>query len=65
MNLRKVSEISVKYDWLPKDDRAVIQERIAQLLAAIDQEPKTAAWKARNLIGDRVQWYKDVSEVQM
>jgi hypothetical protein len=65
MNLRKVSDLSEKYDWLPKGDRSVVQERITQLLTAIDQEPKSAAWKARNLIGDRVQWYKDVSEVQM
>jgi hypothetical protein len=65
MNLRKVSNLSEKYKWLPKDDRSVIQDRIIKLLAAIDQEPKSTAWKARNIIGDRVQWYKDVSEVQM
>lgn len=63
MNLRKVSELGNGYAWLPADDRAVIQERIDRLLAAIDREPKTSGWKARNLIGDRVQWYKDVSEV--
>jgi hypothetical protein len=63
MNLRKLSELCTGYPWLPKDDRTVIQERIDQLLGAIDLEPKTSAWKARNLIGDRVQWYKDVSEV--
>jgi hypothetical protein len=63
MNLRKVSELSTGYEWLPTNDREVIQEHIQELQGAIDREPKTAAWKARNLVGDRVQWYKDVSEV--
>jgi hypothetical protein len=63
MNLGKVSALAEGYPWLPKDDRSVIQQRIAELLATIDKEPKSAAWKARNAVGDRIRWYKDVSEV--
>jgi len=63
MNLRKVVEFGGNYAWLPQDDRVVIKERVDQLLDLIDREPKNAAWKARNMVGDRVQWYKDVSEV--
>ena len=64
MNLRKVVELSRGYDWLSEADRIVVEERIAQLLSAIDQEPKSTAWNLRNKIGDRVKWYRDVSEVQ-
>jgi hypothetical protein len=63
MNLRKVVDFGGNYAWLPQDDRVVIHQRVDQLLEAIDREPKSAAWKARNVVGDRVQWYKDVSEV--
>jgi hypothetical protein len=62
-NLPKVMDLSGDYAWLDMDDRAVIQQRIDQLLAVISQEPKSLAWKARSLVGDRVQWYKDVHEV--
>jgi hypothetical protein len=63
MNLRKVADFGGNYAWLPQDDRDVITERVDQLLGTINGEPKNAAWKARNVVGDRVQWYKDVSEV--
>ena len=64
MNLRRVVEIGRGYQWLPEADRIVVEERIAGLLSTIDAEPKGFAWKARHKIGDRVKWYKDVSEIQ-
>jgi hypothetical protein len=63
MNLKKVRDLSQTYTWLKEDDRAVVNERITQLLDEIDQAPKTAAWNLRSAIGDRVKWYKEVSEV--
>jgi len=64
MNLRKVVELGRTYDWLPEADRVVVEERIAQLLSAVDAQPKSTAWSLRNKVGDRVKWYKEVSEVQ-
>jgi hypothetical protein len=63
MNLKKVSEISKEYTWLADDDRAVVLDKIEQLLKTIENEPKPTAWNIRNKIGDRVKWYKDVHEV--
>jgi hypothetical protein len=63
MNLKKVCEISQGYTWLAADDRAVVVDRIDQLLNMIDKEPKTTAWTVRSKIGDRVKWYKEVHEV--
>jgi hypothetical protein len=65
LNLRKVLDLSAGYSWLEEGDRRVVKDRVAQLFDTIEREPKNAAWKARNLVGDHVQWYKDVSEVSM
>jgi hypothetical protein len=35
-----------------------VAERIDNLLAAIDQQPKSLSWKARSMIGERVPWYE-------
>jgi hypothetical protein len=63
MNLRKVSDLSQGYAWLPPADRAVVVERISGLLDQIDQTPKTTGWNIRSKLGDRVKWYKEVGEV--
>jgi len=63
MNLRKISDLSLKYAWLEEDDRQVINERINDLLQIIDNQPKNTKWNIRNKIGDRVKWYKEVHEV--
>jgi hypothetical protein len=63
MNLNKSLEISKSYSWLPEADRTVVSERIGQLLAVIEAQPKPTAWNIRNKIGDRVKWYKEVQEV--
>lgn len=39
-------------------------EQIAELRAAIDTAPKSARWRIRNSIGDRVQWYDEPEEVE-
>jgi len=63
MNLRKVSELSEKYNWLDSEDREVIQDRIKELLDIINNQPKSTAWKLRNQIGDRVKWYTEIHEI--
>jgi hypothetical protein len=39
-----------------------IRTRAAQLLDAIDAEPKTLAWRMRDRIGERKQWWQDVDD---
>ncbi len=63
MNLRKVSDLSENYAWLKEPDRKVIKDRIQELLEMINHQPKTTAWKMRDVIGDRVKWYNEVHEI--
>jgi len=63
MNLQKVIEISKQYEWLEPADREIIVERINELLAIIQKEPKTTAWNLRSKVGDKVKWYKEVHEI--
>ncbi len=63
MNLRKVADLRQRYAWLSERDRIVIGERIEELLGAIERKPKSLAWRLRDVVGDRVQWYQNVSEV--
>lgn len=41
---------------------AQVHEGVRQLLAVIDAEPKSLAWRMRNKIGERKQWWQDVDE---
>jgi hypothetical protein len=44
-------------------DRAVLDERLDDLLERIEAEPKSRAWKLRARIGDRKRWYELPEEV--
>ncbi len=63
MNLAKISALAERYPWLDAEGCQVVRERISALLAAINDAPKTTAWKVRGAVGDRVKWYKDVHEI--
>jgi hypothetical protein len=43
--------------------RAVIAERIAAIVDAVERAPKSVKWKARARVGDRVRWYEEPDEV--
>ncbi len=43
--------------------RALLDERIAALRAAIDAAPKSFKWKSRAVIGERARWYELPEEV--
>jgi hypothetical protein len=44
-------------------EQKVIRARLDQLKDAIEEAPKSAGWKARNLVGRRVPWYDEPEEV--
>jgi hypothetical protein len=44
-------------------DRALVEGRLDALIARIEAEPKTRAWKLRAKIGDRKRWYDLPEEV--
>jgi hypothetical protein len=41
-----------------------IKRRLVTLQKAMDEAPKTMAWKMRAKVGTRVRWYEEVEEVQ-
>lgn len=49
---------------LNKDKVQTIKKRLVIMEKALDQAPKTLAWKMRAKIGTRVRWYEEVEEVQ-
>ena len=63
MNLEKISQLAETYHWLENDGCTVIRDRVEQLLGILNDSPKSAAWKLRNTVGDRVKWYKEVHEI--
>jgi len=62
-NLSLLDEMLDGYGGLSAEDRQVVRHRIHQLQARIAAQPKTARWKLRSKIGERVKWYKDVEEL--
>ena len=49
---------------LDEEDAKTIKRRLVTLQKAMDEEPKTLAWKMRAKVGTRVRWYEEVEEVQ-
>ena len=47
---------------LGEQERAVIDERLAGLWAAIEAAPKTSKWRWRAKVGERVRWYEEPEE---
>jgi hypothetical protein len=46
-----------------RESRFDSSAQLAELRAAIDQAPKSARWKVRARIGERVTWYQEPEEV--
>jgi hypothetical protein len=40
-----------------------VEAKIDNLLQAMENEPKTLAWKIRARVGTSRQWYRDVDEL--
>jgi hypothetical protein len=60
-NMRKIS--SIGGSPLDATARARADQRIADLLTAIESAPKTLKWRTRAALGRRVPWYEDPEEV--
>lgn len=59
--LRTYSEIA---ENLTGDEKQDINSKVSQLLAAIENESKTAGWKMRSVIGTKRKWYNSVETAQ-
>jgi hypothetical protein len=62
-NLDVVDEFVDAYKQLTDEDRQVVRGRTQEMRSLIDAYPKSAKWKLRGRIGERVKWYKDVEEL--
>jgi hypothetical protein len=63
MNLGKVRQFAQQYAPLTPEQKSRVAAQVDESLLRLHQEPKPLAWKVRDHMGDRVQWYKDVEDV--
>ena len=63
MNLEKVKQLAQHYTQLTPEHKEKVGAQANEILARLNDEPKSLAWKIRDRVGDRVKWYKDVDEV--
>jgi hypothetical protein len=62
LNLKRLDDGLLSVELTPAD-RATISQRLRAIDHAIEAEPKSAKWKMRARVGDRVRWYEDPEEV--
>jgi hypothetical protein len=62
-NLDSLNDHLGRYE-LPDEDKRRITERIQELQARIEEEPKSFGWKMRAKIGERKRWYDLPEEVE-
>jgi hypothetical protein len=63
-NLEKVQALAAVYPQLGAAQRARVAEATGELKTKIDSVPKPMAWRMRDRVGDRRQWWTDVDEVR-
>jgi hypothetical protein len=61
-NLEKIRDALSKYDALEKEDIAVVDGRLSQLLTYLEGGPKSIKWKLRAKIGTKMQWYNVIDD---
>jgi hypothetical protein len=63
-NLRKIRDGAEgpAVTGLDQDSNDKIRDRARRLLDAIDGEPKNLAWRMRDRVGERKQWWQDVAD---
>ena len=62
MNIDKTIRFAPNY--LSGDDAAIVEARLQRLATAIERQPKGMGWRIRSLLGDRVNWYREVEELE-
>jgi hypothetical protein len=63
LNLERLEE-EADLPELTQAEQATIRARVHDLWNAIERAPKSAKWKMRARVGDRVRWYEDPDEVE-
>ena len=63
-NLEKVAALAAGYPQLDAAQRTTAIGAATDLKRRIDSEPKSMAWRMRDRVGDRRQWWTDVDEVR-
>jgi len=63
-NIEKVVAMAARYPQLGEAQRLRTTAAATGLKARIDAAPKSMAWRMRDRIGDRRQWWTDVDEVR-
>jgi hypothetical protein len=64
LNLEKVISLAASYPQLAEAQRVRTRQAATRLKERIDAAPKSRAWRLRDRIGDRRQWWTDVEEVR-
>ena len=64
MNLEKVQALAERYPQLSAEQRARVIAAATIVKRAIDGISKPLAWRMRDRVGDRRQWWTDVDEVR-
>jgi hypothetical protein len=59
-NLQKVRRYIPEFDAISAAQRAIIERRIDDTLAAVEQAPKSRKWKLRAKVGTKKRWYQEV-----
>lgn len=49
---------------LPNDTLRIVAKRIDDVIAAMDDAPKTLPWRLRAKLGQRARWYEEVGDVE-
>jgi hypothetical protein len=62
LNIERVRGAIAGYGLAPEQAQ-LVQSRLDELRSRVDAEPKSAKWKLRARVGERVKWYEEPEEV--
>ncbi len=60
--LQRLAEDPPSYTLSP-EQRRLVDERVGRLAEALEEQPKTFAWRMRARVGERVRWYEEPEEI--
>jgi tetrahydromethanopterin S-methyltransferase subunit F len=63
-NVERLRGFVVGTPGLSDEERGLIARRLDALVDRVEAEPKSRRWRFRARVGTRVQWYRDVSELE-